>query len=112
MLIFIFSRWEDPRSIALTTEGRISARGEKLVLTNAQQSDSGNYTCVAYNMAGETSHKVPIVVSGKHTTISYTLVEDDHSKSMAIIHKVLSNFIAILVMWSKITSDTYMIKNM
>lgn len=45
--------------------GRIHVEGHNLVFENSQQIDSGNYTCIANNTAGEKRQSVWIIVSGK-----------------------------------------------
>ena len=49
------------------TGSRITAAEGVLMMTAAQESDSGNYTCRASNMAGEEAKSVWIVVSGNYT---------------------------------------------
>ena len=62
---FCFSRWEDPAGAEIPNDGRIKAVDHRLIVSNAQESDSGNYSCVAENMAGRQVGKVWLVVSGK-----------------------------------------------
>jgi len=45
-------------------QGRVRADDGLLTVGNADELDTGNYTCSASNLAGTTSHNVWIVVSG------------------------------------------------
>ena len=62
-------RWEDPNSQVVLDTGRVRMEAGKLYLTNAQPTDSGNYTCMAQNMAGTKNSILWIVVSGRPTSL-------------------------------------------
>ena len=62
----IFFRWEDPFGQPLPEEGRVKVTTETLSILNAQETDSGNYTCLAENIAGVKRASVSVIVSGKY----------------------------------------------
>lgn len=49
--------------------GKIHVDGHKLVFEDPEQIDSGNYTVIISNMAGEKTKKVWIIMSGSHRLI-------------------------------------------
>ncbi len=51
--------------------GRVKAVDEKLMITSAQPEDSGNYSCIATNMAGSKTASIKIMVSGKLAILFY-----------------------------------------
>ena len=50
--------------------GRVKAVNGTLTLSNAQETDTGHYSCEVSNMAGSKERKVWLVVSGKLTKIN------------------------------------------
>ena len=69
---FYACRWDDPAGLVVPETGRIKSVDNTLSLNNAQPEDSGNYSCVAWNMAGEQRQSVWIVVSGNNYMYYYT----------------------------------------
>jgi hypothetical protein len=70
--LYIF-RWEDHRGTVILADGHIKAENGLLTITSAREEDSGNYTCVVSNTAGEQRKNVWIVVSGKHVCVVWSL---------------------------------------
>ncbi len=66
-------RWEDPYGQMIPDSGRLKVIDRKFIISNAQPSDSGNYSCVGENMAGTKKAKLWIVVSGRESYIVYLL---------------------------------------
>ncbi len=62
-------RWEHSWGGPIPETGRINAADGILSISNSQADDSGNYTCVVSNMAGEKHKNIWVVVSGKNREI-------------------------------------------
>ncbi|XP_013386585.1 inactive tyrosine-protein kinase 7 isoform X2 [Lingula anatina] len=78
-------RWLNPSNTYITNSGRVRIEDTSLVITYTEKEDTGNYTCVASNMAGNRTRKVQIVVSVAPTIIkgpSPTWVEEDEEAVM------------------------------
>ena len=59
-------RWLDPFDTEVGEVGRVRADGQtRFFLTNSQPGDTGNYSCVATNMAGNEKAQLWVVVSGE-----------------------------------------------
>ena len=72
LVLLCTCRWLDPLDVEVGEVGRVKADDEtRLIITNAQPEDTGNYSCVATNMAGSKKAQVWVVVSGK-LPVSYT----------------------------------------
>lgn len=65
-LRFFFS-WTNPYNEELSHLDRIKSVNGVLTIQNAQEQDSGNYSCHASNLAGSVSVVLPIVISGALT---------------------------------------------
>jgi len=63
--IFYDFSWQDGSGIRLHSGTNVRMEGTKLVIDNAQPQQSGNYTCVAENMAAQRSVTFQLVVTGK-----------------------------------------------
>ena len=58
-------RWLNKNKRQILSMGLIKTEGSDLVFENPQQIDSGNYTFIVNNTAGERRQNVWIIVSGK-----------------------------------------------
>ena len=59
-------RWLDRNDMLIGDTGRIHVKDNQLVFENPQEIESGNYTFIVNNTAGEKRQKVWITVSGNH----------------------------------------------
>ena len=72
ILKFALNRWLNPSGVEVEQDRTKQQPEGILSLTNMQEANVGNYTCVAENIAGRSTKSVWIVVSGKcWTNISY-----------------------------------------
>lgn len=62
--LFIEKYWEQ-KSVKTILNFQFSTSGHKIHLMHGQVSDSGNYTCVATNEAGEARSNMKVIVLGK-----------------------------------------------
>lgn len=53
--------------------GRIRLEGNKLVFEDPEEIDTGNYTCIMSNTAGEKRQNVWIMISGEYIDVSYNI---------------------------------------
>lgn len=57
--------WQRGDGSPLSPDVRFKVRGNTLEIETAQRSDSGNYTCVAENIAGNKTENVEVLVAGR-----------------------------------------------
>lgn len=58
--------WRDPQGRIVSDAGPVRVQDDTLIVAKARRNtDEGNYTCVAENMAGSTEMSVQVVVSCK-----------------------------------------------
>ena len=50
--------------------GRIRLEGNKLVFEDPEEIDTGNYTCIMSNIAGEKRQNVWIMISGEYSDMT------------------------------------------
>ncbi|XP_013793895.2 inactive tyrosine-protein kinase 7-like [Limulus polyphemus] len=55
--------WEDPKGHILSDSGRIRVEDGRLIINDVKQIDSGSFTCVAENLAGEKRKKIELFVT-------------------------------------------------
>lgn len=60
-----FCRWLNKNDLPVTDSGDIRIEGTNLVFKDPQQIDSGNYTFIVNNTAGEKQQSVWVIVSGR-----------------------------------------------
>jgi len=58
------SRWLNKNDMPITDTGDIRTEGTNLIFKDPQQIDSGNYTFIVNNTAGDKQQSVWIIVSG------------------------------------------------
>ena len=63
--IFLLFRWKDADGLDLPSAGRVYTVDGVLSISDAVQSDSGKYRCIARNIAGSRNSTAWIVVSSK-----------------------------------------------
>ena len=61
---FLFGRWKNHYDIEITDQERIKAADGVLSIQNAQESDTGNYSCHTENIAGVRERTIELIVSG------------------------------------------------
>lgn len=64
-------RWRDRSGLVIGPSGNIHVNETDLIFERPQEMDSGNYTAIIRNIAGEKLQKVWIIVSGNYTHITY-----------------------------------------
>lgn len=57
--------WEDPSGRVISDTGRIRVDDTQLIVDGAKKVDTGNYTCVAENIAGQERTSLYFYVAGK-----------------------------------------------
>jgi len=63
---FLFGRWlKDGQPVEEGAGHKILLNGEKLLISQAQVSDTGRYKCVAANKAGEHEREFDVTVHGR-----------------------------------------------
>lgn len=63
---FCFDRWfKDGQPVGKKAGHKVLLNGQKLVISQAQVSDSGHYKCVAANKAGEHEKEFDVTVHGR-----------------------------------------------
>lgn len=63
---FLFGRWfKDGQPVGEEAGHKVLLNGQKLVISQAQVSDSGRYKCVAANKAGEHEKEFDVTVHGR-----------------------------------------------
>lgn len=56
--------WENPKGHVINDSGRIHVEDMRLIFSEVQESDAGEYVCVAENVVGERRISFVLVVSG------------------------------------------------
>uniref|UniRef100_A0A0B6ZYH6 Ig-like domain-containing protein n=1 Tax=Arion vulgaris TaxID=1028688 RepID=A0A0B6ZYH6_9EUPU len=88
-------------SVFITSSIRITEEND-LVITNFRGSMSGNYTCLAFNVAGNSSAEISLlIISAMKTVVIHSLFVGGYCASGFLIFGFIVGFVKMLVIWLK-----------